>query len=452
MKKANKHSRKKLQKGELEPLRQRKDAAGIDVGAEEMFVAVPPQSTDEPVRSFSTFTGELHRMADWLVACGVRTVAMESTGVYWIPAFQILEARGLEVCLVNAQHAKNVPGRKTDVMDCQWLQQLHSMGLLQASFRPPDQVCVVRSLMRHRESQVQSASQQVLHMQKSLDQMNLHLHHVINDITGKTGLAILDAIFAGERDPKVLAKLRDRRIKASEETVAQALEGDYRREHMFTLKQSLAGYRFVQAQIAACDQQIAALLEEFKPKIDPDETAPPPPRKWISEEEEEKRDKYYRIFGVDLTLVDGIGAGTIATLLSEVGPDFSRFRSGAAMASWAGLSPNRQVSGGKVQRSKTKKIRSRVAYAFRMAANALLKSNSALGNVFRRLRAKLGAPKAITAMAHRLLGIVFYLVTNQQNFDSRILEQHQQQQQEREKAHLQRKALKFGFKLVPIAV
>ncbi len=326
------------------------------------------------------------------------------------------------------------------------------MGLLQASFRPPDQVCVVRSLMRHRESLVQSASQQALHMQKSLDQMNLHLHHVVSDITGKTGLAILDAIFVGQRDPKILAKLRDRRIKASEEAVAQALEGDYRREHLFTLKQSLAGYRFVQAQIAACDEQIAALLEEFKPKADPDETAPPPPpRKRISEEEEEKREKHYRIFGVDLTRVDGIGARTIEILLSEVGPDFSRFRSGAAMASWAGLSPNRQVSGGKLQRSKTKKIRSRVAYAFRMAANSLLKSTSALGNIFRRLRAKLGAPKAITAMAHRLRGIVFYLVTNQQNFDSRVLEQHQQQQQEREKAQLHRKARKFGIQLVPIA-
>lgn len=451
MKRTNNRSRKKLQKGKLEPLRMREDAAGIDVGAEEMYVAVPPQSTDEPVRSFQAFTGDLHRMVDWLVACGVRTVAMESTGVYWIPAFQIMEARGLEVCLVNAQHAKNVPGRKTDVLDCQWLQQLHSMGLLQASFRPPDQVCVVRSLMRHRESLVQSASQQVLHMQKSLDQMNLHLHHVVNDITGKTGLAILDAIFAGERDPKILAKLRDRRVKASEETVARALEGDYRREHLFTLQQSLAGYRFVQSQIAACDEQIAALLKEFNPKADPDERPLPPPPKRISEEEKEKRENHYRIFGVDLTRVDGIGARTIEVLLSEVGPDFSRFRSGAAMASWAGLSPNRQVSGGKVQRSKTKKIRNRVAYAFRMAANSLLKSTSALGNTFRRLRAKLGAPKAITAMAHRLLGIVFYLVTNQQPFDSRILEQQQQQQQEREKAQLQRKARKFGFQLVPIA-
>ena len=451
MKKVKSLSRKKLQKGKLEPLRIREDAAGIDVGAEEMFVAVPPHSTDEPVRSFSTFTGELHRMADWLVECGVRTVAMESTGVYWIPAFQILEARGLEVCLVNAQHAKNVPGRKTDVMDCQWLQQLHSMGLLHASFRPPDQVCVVRSLMRHRESLVQSASQQVLRMQKSLDQMNLHLHHVMSDITGKTGLAILDAIFAGQRDPKVLAKLRDRRIKASEETVAQALEGDYRHEHLFTLKQSLAGYRFVQAQVTACDEQIAALLKEFKPKVDPDERPLPPLHKRIRKEEGEQRERFHCILGVDLTRVDGIGVGTIGTLISEVGPDFSRFRYGEAIASLAGVSPNRQVSGGKVQRSKTKKIRSRLAYAFRMAANSLLKSNSALGDVFRRLRAKLGAPKAITAMAHRLLGIVYFLVTNQQTFDSRVLEQQQQQQQEREKSHLHRKALKFGFKLVPIA-
>ena len=236
------------------------------------------------------------------------------------------------MCLVNAQHARNVPGRKTDVMDCQWLQQLHSLGLLQASFRPPDQVCVVRSLMRHREYLVQSASQPALHMEKSLDQMNLHLHHVMNDITGKTGPAILEAIFAGERNPKVLAKLRDRRIKASEETVAPSLEGDYRHEHLFTLQQSLAGYRFVQGQIAVCDEQITALLNEFKPKVDPNERPLPPPRQRISEEEE-KRDKYYRLFGVDLTLVDGIGAGTIATLLSEVGPGFSRFRFGAAMAS-----------------------------------------------------------------------------------------------------------------------
>ncbi len=315
--------------------------------------------------------------------------------------------------------------------------------------------CVLRSLMRHRESLVQGASQQVLHMQKSLDQMNLHLHHAVSDITGKTGLAILDAILAGERDPKTLAKLRDWRIKATEETVGQAVEGDYRSGHLFTLEQSLGAYRFLQAQIAACDKRIETVLEDLTPKADPDEQLPPPRRSvrggLKGRADEEMREKYYRMLGSDLTQVDGIGTRTIEVIVSVVGSDFSRFRSAGAMASWAGLSPNRQVSGGRVQRSTTKKIRSRLAHAFRMAANSLFKSTSTLGDAFRRLRAKLGAPKAITAMAHRLLRIAYDLVTHKQKFDARFFEQQQQQQQERKKARLHRKAHRFGFQLVPIS-
>jgi transposase len=234
----------------------RPNAAGIDIGATEIFVAVPADRDAESVRSFPTFTQDLHALADWLRQCRVDTVAMESTGVYWIPLFQILEARSIEVHLVNAQHVHNVPGRKSDVLDCQWLQYLHSVGLLRASFRPEQAVCEIRSLMRHRENLVQMACVHVQHMHKSLDQMNLQIHHVISDITGVTGLAIVDAIVAGKTNPSELAKLRDFRIRASVETVTKSLVGDYRREHIFTLKQSLIAYRQYQQLIADCDREV----------------------------------------------------------------------------------------------------------------------------------------------------------------------------------------------------
>ena len=240
------------------------DAAGIDIGATEIYVAVPPDRDPEPVRCFATFTSDLHALADWLEHCRVRTIAMESTGVFWIPLFQILEARKLQVCLVNARHAKNVPGRRTDVSDCQWLQYLHSVGLLRASFRPNAAVCAVRALLRHRDSLIEMSSRHIQHMQKALSQMNLQIHHVISDITGATGMAILDAIVSGQRDPYALAKLRDRRIKASEETVIQALIGDYRAEHLFTLRQSLDAYRYQQQLIAECDREIERQLKKLR--------------------------------------------------------------------------------------------------------------------------------------------------------------------------------------------
>jgi transposase len=217
------------------------NAAGIDIGATSVFVAVPGDRDPEPVRSFATFTVDLHKLADWLEQCGIKTVALESTGVYWIPLFQILETRNIKVCLVNARHVKNVPGRKTDVEDCQWLPHLHSVGLLRGSFRPDEEICAMRSLWRHRENLIQLATVHLQHMQKALDQMNLQIHHVISELAGTTGLAIIDAILAGERDPQVLAKLRDRRIKASEDTIRKSLVGDYREEHLFVLKQSLDG-------------------------------------------------------------------------------------------------------------------------------------------------------------------------------------------------------------------
>jgi transposase len=245
------------------------DAAGVDIGATEIYVAVPADRDPEPIRMFGTFTQDLNQLADWLQQCGVRTVAMESTGVYWIPLLQTLEARGLEVYLVNAKHVKNVPGRRTDVSDCQWLQYLHSVGLLRASFRPTPDLCAIRSLLRHRDSLVEMATSHVQHMQKALDQMNLQIHHVISDITGTTGLAIMDAILGGQRDAQALAALRDPRIRASQDTIAKSLVGDYRHEHLFTLRQSVDLYREYQRRIAACEEEMQRLMKGLETKADP---------------------------------------------------------------------------------------------------------------------------------------------------------------------------------------
>lgn len=448
--------RKKLRKGKLEPLEIREDAAGIDIGSEELFAAVAPGKDPEPVRRFRSFTQDLQALADWMERCGVRTVAMESTGVYWIPVFQILEERGFEVCLVNAQHLRNVPGRKTDVSDCQWIQQIHSLGLLHASFRPAQQVCAVRSLLRHREGLVQTASQQVLLMQKALDQMNLQLHHVLSDITGTSGTAILDAILAGERDAAKLAEMREPQVKAGADTMARALEGDYRAEHLFALEQSLTLYRFIQRQIAQCSEKIQQELQGWESRIDPADKPLGPAAKQIRADGLSRneacslREQSYRILGVDLTEVDGINVQFLQVFLSEVGPDLSAFRSASAFASWLKLSPKPEISGGKVLKSKTGKNGSRMAKAFRLTANSLLRSESTLGACFRRLRTKLGAPKAITAMAHKIARIVYHLVTSRESFNPIVLQNQQQRQRIYREARLRKEAAHLGYKLVPV--
>jgi transposase len=428
----------------------RPDAAGIDIGATEIFVAVPADRADENVRSFPTFTQDLYALADWLKHCGVKTVAMESTGVYWIPLFQILEGRGFEVCLVNARHVKNVPGRRTDVCDCQWLQFLHSVGLLRASYRPEQEVCAVRSLLRHRESLVQMAATHVNHMQKALDQMNLQVHHVISDITGQTGLAIVDAVLAGERDPLVLAKLRNDRIKASEEVMAKSLVGDYRPEHVFTLRQSLAAYRSYQKLIEDCDREIRDSLEQFKPRqtdTSGDDNRKPKPK---TSTEGILRSELKRVFGIDLTKIPGIRVGIGQTLFGEIGPDFTKFRSASAFASWMGLCPDNDISGGKVLWVGTRKVNCRAATALRMAAQSLHHSKSALGDFYRRMRAKLGAPKAITAAAHKLARIIFHLVTTRQEFDDSRFAADQLRYQKRQEIKLRARAKAMGFELIPL--
>lgn len=430
----------------------RPDAAGIDIGATEIFVAVPADRAAENVRSFPTFTQDLYALADWLKQCGIRTVAMESTGVYWIPLFQILEERGFEVCLVNARHVKNVPGRRTDVSDCQWLQFLHSVGLLKASYRPEQEVCAVRSLLRHRESLVQMAATHVNHMQKALDQMNLQVHHVISDIVGQTGLAIVDAILEGERDPGKLAKLRNERIKASEEVIAKSLVGDYRPEHLFTLRQSLAAYRSYQKLINDCDREIRQRLHDFQPPNPPTESAE---EKVGSAKKAPSPDgvlkfELKRVFGIDLTQIPGIRTGIAQTLFGEIGPDFSKFRSASAFASWMGLCPDNDISGGKVLWTGTRKVNCRAATALRMAAQSLHHSKSALGDFYRRMRAKLGAPKAITAAAHKLARIIFHLISTRQEFDDSKFAADQLRFQKRQEAKLRAKAKSMGFELIPI--
>lgn len=430
-------------------------AAGIDVGAEEHWVSVP-ERYEQPVRRFGCFTSDLQAVGDWLEACEITTVAMESTGVYWIPLFQGLESRGIEVCLVNARHVKTVPGRKTDVLDCQWLQQLHSFGLLSVSFRPADEICVLRSYVRHRDSLIRSGCDHIRRMQKALDEMNLQLHRVISDITGKTGMSIIRAIVAGERDPEKLARLRDPRVKRSGEEIAAALNGNYRTELLFVLQQELALYDTYCAQIRVCDQQIEQYLNQFEPKVDIPE-APPPASKKRRRKPRGNAPSFdlhshlYRLSQVDFTLIDGLDTLTVLTLLSEVGLDSSRFPTEKHFASWLGLAPGSRISGGKVKSSRTRKVVNRAANAFRIAAQTLSRSNSALGAFYRRLRARLGPQKAITATAHKLARIFYRLWRDGGIYIDPGVDAYEQQYRQRVINNLQRKAKNLGFELVPQA-
>jgi transposase len=429
-------------------------AAGIDVGATQVFVAVPADRDPESIRSFETFTVELEKLADWLQQCRIQTVAMESTGVYWIPLFQILEKRNIEVCLVNARHVKNVPGRKTDVEDCQWIQHLHSVGLLRGSFRPDDEICAIRSLWRHRDNLIQLATVHLQHMQKALDQMNLQIHHVISDLAGTTGLAIVDAILAGERDPHELAKLRDRRIKASEETIMKSLVGDYREEHLYVLRQSLECYRTYRKMIQDLDVRVKHRMGRLPSKVDP--AAKPlgkerNPRKTPRRTEPlDLRLELYRTFGVDLTQVPGINALTAQVLLTEVGTSLARFPTAAAFCSWLRLCPEPRISGGQVLSSKTRPTKNRAALALRLAAQALHKSQTFLGDYFRRMKARLGPPKAITAVAHKLARIVYHMITRQQEYDMTIFQEQERRVQDRKRNRLCAQARDLGFQLVPV--
>lgn len=423
-------------------------AAGIDIGSHSHYVAVPEELDSESVREFSCFTRDLNRMADWLVKIGIQTVAMESTGVYWIPTYDILEERGLAVLLVNARHVKNVPGRKSDVQDCQWLQQLHTYGLLQGSFRPPEETVALRTYTRQREKLGQLAADHIRLMQKSLRQMNLLLENVVSDINGVTGLAIIRSILAGERDPSVLAQFRDKRCKHDEKTIAASLEGHYRDEHLFALRQSVELYDVYQKQIANCDAMIEAQLGRMGHRGDKGDLEASQKPKNKNGPGFDVRGELYKMTGVDLTQIDGINEITALKVLAETGADVSPWPTEKHFSSWLGLSPGNKVTGGKILSGKTKPSASRAAAAFRMAAFGLLRSKSALGAYCRRQRARLGAPKAITATAHKLARIFYSMLKNGKGYVDPGQDYYETQYRDRVTKSLQKKAASLGFDLV----
>jgi transposase len=429
------------------------NAAGIDCGATAHYVAVPEDRDRESVRWFFTFTEDLHKLADWLQQCGIDTVAMESTGVYWIPVYEILESRGFDVNLVEPGKVKNAPGRKTDVSDCQWIQQLHTCGLLEASFRPPEDICVLRSYVRHQEMLVAYAGQHIQHMQKALMEMNVQLHHVLSDITGQTGLRIIAAILDGERDPRRLAALRDRRCKNDEETISKALRGHWREDHIFSLRQAYELYLEYQRRIADVEAKITAHVATFEDKSGgaPQPTGVKDRGRKRNAEDRQMRQALFRMTGVDVMSIDGIGAQVALGVISEIGTDMSAWANEKKFCSWLCLCPGNHKTGGRVKRGKTRTraSRNRAAHLFRMAAYTLMRSKSALGAYLRRMKTRLGPPKAITATAHKIAKIFYNMLKYGKEYVDRGEHYYEQQYRSRVLSNLRRRAASLGLELVP---
>ena len=436
------------------PVRKREDevfpnAAGIDVGASSHWVAVPGHLAEESVREFGAMTDDLNALASWLLGCGVDTVALESTGVYWIPVFEVLEQRGLKVWLVDARQMRYVPGRKSDVQDCQWLQKLMSLGFLRAAWRPSGDVCVVRAVARQREVLVIEQASWVQRMQRALVQMNIQLTEVLSDVMGTTGQAIIRAIVAGERDPSVLAKHRTRRIKASAEEVTKALTGNWRDEHLFVLKQALAMFDDIARHLGECDAKLQSLLTPLGQRQLDLGKAPRAGSK--SRTEFDVRQTLGNWAGVDLTRINGLGLTAVMKILSEIGPDLSRFATVKHFCSWLGLCPGTKISGGKVLSAKTKHSANRVRQTLKMAAMSLSHSDSALGAFYRRLCARMDKPSANTATAHKLARMVYFMLTRGEAFVDQGQQRYEDQQRQRSVAALKRRATSLGFDINPKA-
>ena len=431
------------------------NAAAIDVGARMHVAAVGADRTAEPVRSFGTFTTDLHRLVDWFAECGVETVVMESTSVYWIPVFELLEARGFEVFLVNAREAKHVPGRKTDVSDAQWLQRLHSHGLLRASFRPKGEIVELRAYLRQRERLLEYAASHIQHMQKALTEMNLQLHHVVADITGATGLRIIRTILAGERDPAVLAHLRDTRCHTSVETITKALTGNYRPEHLFALEQALALYEAYQEKASACDARIEAVLKQLSLRRGREVGSLPSPRRGMRRQPNgpgfDVRTALFALLGKDLTQINGLGPYLALKLVAECGDDLSAWPSAKHFTSWLCLAPGNEISGGKVLSSRTRRSGSRAAALLRLAAVTVGRTDTALGAFYRRLSARIGKVKAITATARKIAVLFYNALRHGMDYTDPGASAYEIRYRTRVIENLRRRAKAFGFILQPTA-
>jgi transposase len=426
------------------------NAAAIDIGATMHVAAVGPDRASEPVRSFGTFTGDLHRLADWFEQCGVRTIAMESTGVYWIPVFEILDQRGFEVILVNARDAKHVPGRKTDISDAQWLQRLHEYGLLRASFRLKGEVAILRAYLRQRERLLDYAASHIQHMQKALTQMNLQLHHVVTDITGATGMAIIRAIVAGERDPAVLATHRDPRCRASAKTISQALVGNDREEHIFALTQALELYDVYQAKVAICDARIEVVLKRLRKASSTPVGKLPPARRNKKQSNEpafDVRCALHSLLGCDITKIHGLGPYLALKLVGECGTDLSAWPNAKHFTSWLCLSPSNKISGGKVLSSRTRRSGSRAAALLRLAAVAVGRTDTALGAFYRRLSARVGKAKAVTATARKIAVLFYNTLRHGMDYSDPGASQYEERYRGRVLANLTRRAKSLGYVL-----
>ncbi|MFN0124105.1 MAG: IS110 family transposase [Blastocatellia bacterium] len=424
-------------------------AAGIDVGSKFHLVAVPPESTESSVREFGVMTEDLLALSAWLRECGVTSVVMESTGVYWIPLFEVLEAAGFEVLLVDARKVKNVSGRKSDVLDCQWLQELHTFGLLAGAFRPPDEIMPLRAYLRQRKMLVEARTMHRQHMAKALQQMNLRLDNVISELTGVTGLAILRSIVAGERDPAKLARYRDPGCHATEEEIRASLVGNYRDEHLFALRQALSLYDLYTAKITECEEEMGRYLKTLGSRTDKE--MPPPPDKKESSLGFDVREHLFRQLGTDMLRIKGINAELALEIYSETGRDLAAaFGNVRRFCSWLGLCPGTKKSGGKILSSKTKRNACRAAVAFRQAAVCVGKTNTALGAFYRRMNMRLGKMGAVTATAHKLARIWYSMVTQGANYDEAGAEAYEKKYQSRVVRNLEKKAKSMGYTLTPI--
>jgi transposase len=461
MSKRSQRHRSRSSQGEARPfegMRQvNRHAAGVDIGAHEIMACVPDGDDQQLVRAFGTYTADLDALADWFVDRGIQTAAMESTGVYWIPLFETLEARGIQCCLISAQAIKHVPGRKSDVLDCQWIQTLHSYGLLKASFRPEADLVALRTLLRHRAQLIQHRAPHVLHMQKALLQMNIQLSQALSDVTGATGQRIIRAIVAGERDPRTLATLRNYRCQKDVDEMAQALTGTWREEHLLVLKQALALFDFYTIQLSECDAQIERTFSTIKPRFEPAPEEPlpikptTPPRKPHAHSKNapasNTRTHILRITGVDLVAIPGISTSIAQTILSEIGTDMSKWPDDKHFCSWLGLAPKNEISGGKVLKSRTMKTRNRAAQAFRMAAQSVLRADCALGAFYRRLKGRLGPAQALVATAHKMARTVYHMLQDRVPYHDIGATEYNKRFRERELQYLQKKAAKLGYKL-----